>query len=544
MASNDDRVDTLVDEFRARRIDRRQFLHRAAALGLSFPAASALLAACGEETAPPAKPRGGPLRIRLLNDIINLDPPFFPASADEQSSQPIYEGLVTYKPGTWEAVNQLAEVFEPSSDGLRFHFELKQGIPFHGGFGELTAEDVKFSFERTAGLTKPEIDSPYKGDWRPLQEVKVEGKYEGTITLKEVFVPILRTTLPVFSGWIVSKKAVEKLGKKYPTNPIGTGPYEFVEWKPKQRVKLRKFADYGGASSDIVNPEWDEIIFIPIEDDNAADIALESGEVDFGDISLPGIERWERNDNFTVHNRTTMNYTWIGMNILHPKLKDINVRRAIRTAIDVPAILEAAFEGRYDRAAGIIPPGMEIGYWPDAPGYERDLDMAKAFLQQASDPPTELEFRFTEEVGADETGQVVQANLAELGINVKLKRLDTSAYYALEKEELRSRELFFVGYITSPDPSWSTVWFTCDQIDVWNWMYWCNKEFDQLHFAAIKETDPDKRHEMYIEMQKLWDQAAHTVWLAWPTLYFAGRKDLEPGLRPDGRMLPTAFRPV
>lgn len=564
MAPHGDRVETLVDELRASRIDRRQFVRRATALGLSGSAVSALLAACGgggQEAAPPppaatgaaastgaaaapppeAAPQGGTLRIRLLNDVINLDPPFFPAAADENSMYSVYEGLITYKPGTWEIVNQLAETFEPSADNLQYHFKLKEGIQFHGGYGELTADDIKFSFERTAGLSKPAIDSPYKGDWVALKEVKVESTYEGTIVLKEVFAPIMATTLPVFSGWVVSKKAVEDRGKKYATNPIGTGPYEFVEWKPKQHVKLRKFADYGGASSDFIPAQWDEIVLVPIDEDNAADIALEAGEIDFAQISLPSIDRWQANGDYTVEKRTTLDYQWVGMNIENPKLKDVNVRQAIRYAIDVPSIIEAAFEGRWERASAILPPGMPIGYWKDAPIYDRDVDKAKSFLAKAANPPTELEFRHAPETGAKETAEIVQANLADIGIKVTIKQLDSSAYYALEKKELRSRELMYVGYISSPDPWWSMEWFTCEQIDVWNWMYWCNDEFDALNKEALKTTDQAKRNDLYIQAQKLWDEAVHTVWLAWPTYYFAGKKSLQPGLRLDGRILPSAF---
>ena len=575
MAPGDEKVEKLVDDYLERRVDRRGFLKRAGALGISLGAASALLAACGgdEEAAAPSPaepapaetepaatepaatepaatepaapaPEGGTLTIRLLNDIINLDPPFIPASADEIAGFGVFEGLITYKPGTWEVVNQLAETFEPSEDGLQFTFKLKEGIQFHGGYGELTTEDVKFSYERTAGLTTPPIESPYQGDWAALQEVTIESPYEGTIVLKEPFSPLMATTLPVFSGWIVSKKAVEERGEEFATKPIGTGPYEFVEWKPKQHVRTQRFADYGGASNDLLGTAWDEMVFIPIDEDEAASIAIETGEVDFGELPYNAISRFEENDDFTVEPRTSLDFTWIGMNMQSPKLQDINVRQAIRLAIDVPSILEAAFESRVERATAILPPGMPIGYWADAPLYERDLEAAQSLLAQASDPPTELEFKFTEETGARETGEIVQANLAELGINVTLTQLDSSAYYALEKEELQSRELFYVGFITNPDPSWSTVWFVCDQIDVWNWMYWCDEEYDRLHYAAIAESDPALRNDMYIEMQQLWDAAAHTVWLYWPTRWYGTRAGLQPGLRLDGRVIPTAFTAV
>jgi peptide/nickel transport system substrate-binding protein len=557
--SGDDQTRRLVDDYLRRRIGRRQFLERAAGLGFSVSAASAFLAACGgddEEAAPPATgatgetvtgaaEASGALRIRLLNDIINLDPAFYPALADEVAMLGVYEGLVTYKPGTWEVVNQLAETFEPSSDGLRFDFKLKEGIEFHGGYGEVTAEDVKFSYERIAGLTRPKLDSPYKGDWAPhLQEVQTSGKYEGTIVLKEPFAPLMLTTMPVNSGLVLSKKAVEEKGKKYTTSPIGTGPYEFVEWKPKQEVRLKRFAGYSGASEDTLGTIWDELILIPVEEDEAAAIAIETGEIDSGELPLNSVGRFQDNDEFTVEERTSLDYQWIGMNTRSPKLEDINVRQAIRYAIDVPSILEAAFEGRWEQAGAIISPGMPIGYWEDAPLYERDLDQANEFLSQASNPPSELDFRFTEETGARATGEIVQANLAEIGIDVKLTQLDSSAYYALEKEEMRSRDLFFVGFVTQPDPSWSTVWFVCDQIDVWNWMYWCDEEYDRLHNAALKEADQAKRNDMYIEMQKLWDAAVHTVWLAWPTRYFGTRQGLQAGMRPDGHLVPPAYTAV
>jgi peptide/nickel transport system substrate-binding protein len=581
MAPGDEQVDRLVGDYLERRVDRRGFLKRAGALGLSLSAASALLAACGgdEEAAappaeaPPAEPppattepaatepaatepavtepaatgpseASGTLRIHLNNDIINLDNAFYPAGADELASQGVYEGLITYKPGTWEVVNVLAETFEPSADGLQYAFKLKEGIQFHGGYGEVTAEDVKYSYERIAGLTTPKLDSPYQGDWAALQEVRVDDTYSGTIILKEPFAALMTTTLPVFSGVIHSKKAVEELGEEYATHPISTGPYEFVEWKPKQHVRLQRFADYSGAASEFIGTLWDELLFIPIEEENAKAIAIESDEIDFVNVGPATVSQFEGNEDFTIHDRVTLNYNWIGMNILNPKLEDINVRQAIRYAIDVPAILEAGFEGRYERATAIIPPGMPIGYWEDAPVYERDLDQANQFLSQAASPPSELSITFTEETGSNEVAEIVQANLAEIGITVTPNKLDSSAYYALEPEELQSRELFYIGFITQPDPSWSTVWFVCDQIDVWNWMYWCDEEYDRLHYAALQESDPAARHDMYIQMQERWDAGVHTVWTHWPTEYFVARPTIEPAIRPDGRVQPTGFRAV
>src|SRR5262249_55588684 len=140
-----------------------------------------------------------------------------------------------YKPGPrWEAVNVLAEKLEVSSDGRRFAFTLKKGVQFHHGFGEVTADDVKYSYERIAGIQKlyPNAGakdvSLYASNWQELERVKVTGRYTGIIVLKKPDATVLTTNLPFYStGLVVSKKAIQQYGKHgAATNPVGTGPYQ------------------------------------------------------------------------------------------------------------------------------------------------------------------------------------------------------------------------------------------------------------------------------------------------------------------------------
>jgi peptide/nickel transport system substrate-binding protein len=514
------------------------------------PPAQAPVATQAEAPTPtpaPAQPQAptGPkvLKIRLPSDPTTADPAFW-IGTEEPIMLSVYEGLVSYKPGTWELVNTLAETITPSADGLTIDFKLKEGIQFHGGYGEVTADDVKFSFERIAGLTEPALDSPYKGDWTALDRVEVTGKYTGKIILKEPFAALWTTTLPYMSGVIVSRKAVTELGDQYATRPIGTGPYELAEWKQKDRYILKKFEQYGGANSDYAAPaEWDEIDMITVVEAGAAAVGLDAGDLDFAQIATSDIGRYEASDKLDVVKRDTIDYWWVGMNVQHPKLKDINVRQAIRYAVDVPAILEAAWDGKWARACTLVAPG-QLGHWADAPCYERDLDKAKEYLAKAGVTNLELQIWVGTSEQEKTIGEIVQANLADIGVNVKVVAQDdaTRADAPFGDKALTNMELIQVGFITSSDPSWSTVWFTCDQVKVWNWMEWCNEEYDRLHFEALKESAPEKRAEMYTEMQKLWDEAAHSVWLAYPTLYWAVRKDIEPSLMPHGRILAWNFR--
>ena len=551
MRQKRDQVGVLVEEYAARKINRRQFLQRAVGLGMSVSAAGTLLAACGGddegggETAGAPSVSTGQLRIHLDEDIENLDPAINPGHTDTAVSSNIFENLVVYEPDSFEVVNELAETFESSGDGLRHDFKLKEGIQFHGGYGELTAEDVKFSYERIAGLTKPKLESPYQSDWAALKTVEVKDQYSGTIVLKEPFAPLTTTTLPVQAGQIVSKKAVEERGEDFGTSPIGTGPYEFVEWQRRQHVLLRQFADYGGAADYLEKPSWKEIRFVVVAEDNPTAIALETGELDFAVLPTTAVERFQDSDDFEVFEKTTLNYNWIGMNVEHENLSDKNVRLAVIHGIDVPSIIEAAFDGRWTRATAIIPPGMPLGHWEDAPVYERDVEQAQGFLSQAGAEGLALEMTVSDgEEGAATVAEIVQANLNEVGFNIEVVVQEGGVFGLAEPEANAKKQLFYTGFTTNPDPSWSTVWFTCDQVGVWNWMSWCNEEYSRLDRQAARETDEQTRHEMYVRMQQIMDEDAVALWVAWPTEILASRSGIQPAIQPDGGYHAWAFTPA
>jgi peptide/nickel transport system substrate-binding protein len=229
------------------------------------------------------------------------------------------------------------------------------------------------------------------------------------------------------------------------------------------------------------------------------------------------------------------------MNVQHPNLEDINVRQAIRYAVDVPAILEAAYDNGLPRACSLVAPGL-VGHWADAPCYERDLDKAQEYLAQAASVPESLTLTIDTSEDYRVAAEIIQANLAEIGIDVEIIAQDPSAFYegGFGEKGLTERQLVYISYTNFPDPSWATVWFTCEQVDEWNWMYWCSEEFDRLHEEALRESDPDARAEMYIEMQQLWDEAVHTVWVGFGANYYAARTDIQPGMMAHGVALPWA----
>jgi peptide/nickel transport system substrate-binding protein len=488
------------------------------------------------EPAVPVEPKV--LRLRQAQAPQNMDPALHVGGMDVEVMSTMMQGLVAFKPGTWEVYNLLAESIEGSEDGLQIDFKLREGVQFQGGYGELTAEDVKFSFER---YLDEELASPYKDDWASLDHVEVTGKYTGSIIMKEPFAPLLHAGLSMPTGWIISEAAIGDRGlEEFGLNPIGTGPYEMLEFTPGEKLVVRRFEDYWGEP-----PEWDEIEFVTIVDDSTAEIALESGEVDFGRISPRARERFEADNNLEVVGLTLLDHYGVAMNVQHPKLQDINIRMAIRAAIDAPSIIEAAWEGAAVRACNMFSPSS-VGYWADAPCHDRDLEEARGYMAQAGVESLDLTFTSDNSEAARVVGEVVQANLAEIGINVEIIPLDFVAYMegGFGDKGLQERQLTWIPFSTpSPDPYWPIgCCFTCKQVGQWNYAYWCNEEFDQLYYEALKEMDPDKRAEMYHDMVQIWDDDVAIAWIAHPTAYYVGRADLVPAQQPNGFTIPHAFR--
>jgi peptide/nickel transport system substrate-binding protein len=93
-------------------------------------------------------------------------------------------------------------------------------------------------------------------------------------------------------------------------------------------------------------------------------------------------------------------------------------------------------------------------------------------------------------------------------------------------------ELYYSSVV--PDPAWTTQWFTCDQVDLWNWMRWCSEEFDALHQQGITTTDPAKRAPIYIQMQELMDKEVEAVFVADQPQVYVSKAGIKAVIYPGG----------
>ncbi|MGH6893013.1 MAG: ABC transporter substrate-binding protein, partial [Dongiaceae bacterium] len=209
-------------------------------------------------------------------------------------------------------------------------------------------------------------------------------------------------------------------------------------------------------------------------------------------------------------------WTWMGMNTEHPKLSDHRVREAICLAVDVDTILQAAYAGLAPRSYGIIPPGL-IGHRDTYRYATRNVEKAKALVAEAGAEGLEIDIKIINKTDQNTAASVIQANLAEIGIDLTIVPLESGTWWDLGLESRgdawKDLQLYIARYGDAPDPSQMTQWYVSGQVGIWNWERWKNPEFDELFDKGLGETDPAKRQEIYVRMQEIMDDNAAYVYI-------------------------------
>ncbi|RAZ88813.1 ABC transporter substrate-binding protein [Mesorhizobium hawassense] len=500
------------------KLDRRTFLAGSSALAI-LPYVSFARAA----------DRTNPI-IALDTDIGNLDPGNRVGTTESNIIRSVCQTLVRFEPGKTSWTNDAAKEIKQISD-TEFDFELNRGQMFTGGFGEMTADDVKYSFDRFIDGDKNGKKLTYADDMEALKAVEVTGKYTGKLILKHPSAALWLIGLCDASGAILSKKAVEQLGDKIATTLIGSGPMTLKEWRPKEQFVLAANPDYKGP----YKPHFEELTGKIIPEHKTAFLSYQAKELDFTAFDADQLNTAKRLPDTKVIDIPGIDYTWIGINVEKGDLADLKVRQAIRWAIDVDAIIQGAYSGATSRAKTLLAPGL-LGNWADAPLYTRDVAKAQALVAETG--KTGLTFTFTclNDATSLAVAQIAQANLAEIGITLTINAMDSGAYWALGADDAsKDLELTLIPYTSKFDPSFQTQWFLASQIGLWNWQRWNSPEFDKLHQEGLETLDTAKREEIYINMQKLLDESASCIWITHGRNFFVDAAWLKPMFLPNGK---------
>jgi peptide/nickel transport system substrate-binding protein len=480
------------------------------------------------------------LTVRAYLDIANLDPAHRVSQPDADVMLCIFTALADLDAGdTWRWVPRAAKTIK-QLDQTHVSFELNPGIVYSNGFGEMVADDVKFSIER---MVDPKTASEYADDWSALDHVEIKDRYSGIIVLKRAFAPLLKSTLPSPSSIILPRKALDAVGGKFDTKPpCESGPYRIKSWEPKQSLVLTRNPDWK-----LDRPYFDEIHILPIEDEKTAELGLEAGEVDFTMTSVSSIQRYQRSTPKRTEfvKKPSLAFVWLGISQATPKLRDIRIRHALQLGVDRDAVVQAATLGGADPATGIIAPSL-LGH-REKNLYDRDVAQARDLLKHAGvGAGFSVKLAILNKAENLAAAQVIQANLADIGVSVEIDPYDGGTFWTLGVEKdgpaWKSVELLLDRFSMEPDPSFATEWFTPQQIGEWNWEWFNSAEFGRINAAATTELDDTKRAAMYRHLQDLMEESGSYVFLTNGATGLLYKSSIVPALRPDGVPLLPGFR--
>ena len=211
----------------------------------------------------------------------------------------------------------------------------------------------------------------------------------------------------------------------------------------------------------------------------------------------------------------------------------------------MPSILAATYMGQVEQECSLVPPGL-VGHWADAPCPVRDVEKAKEYMAAAGLETLDLRLDLQDTTEYRTWGEIIQQNLAEIGINLELNPMESSAYWSTSfgEEAALNNELLTSNYSMNPDPAWATMWFTCDQVAVWNTQSWCNEKYDELHAQGLVTTDLDARQAIYEEMQQIWEEEFQTVWITHGIMTYAHSPGVQPATSPNGTPHDDFFKPA
>lgn len=429
--------------------------------------------------------------VGLLGEPTSLDPQ---KAMDAQSwivYGNIYDTIVNSGDGCFTDVKpQLAESWEVGGDGLVYTFHFRQDVDFHNG-EHLTAEDARFSLERAM---KEPLTSAYLTMIEKV-EVSEDDEYTLIVTLNMPNAEFLQTLGALYYS-VVNEKAITEAGEDYSRKPVGTGAYKFESWALGESVKLVANDDYFGGA-----PVIKKVTYRFLPDSNTALIALQKGEIDaLPNTNAVDIATVDKDPKLTLFEGDGHSLAYLGFNIQQPPFDDVRVRRAVSYALNREEIMMGAIGGAGLATASALNPTM-LGYNADFPPVnEQNIEKAKELLKEAG-----YEKGFTTSLpvvaaaNRDKAAQIVQAQLKEIGITVKVEVMDRGPFF-----ELLSQGNFEM-YLGSVNQANTDMMLTClySSNGAFNYgQVYSNPEVDNLLKEAIKITDTQKRVELYQDVVK------------------------------------------
>jgi ABC-type transport system substrate-binding protein len=508
--------------------------------------------ACGEkeekQAAAPEPPKSSTLVFGRGGDSVGLDPAYETDGNSFMVCDNLFEALVFYADESTALIPGLAKSWDISGDGKTYTFHLQEGVTFHDGT-PFNADAVVFSIGRM--MKDPNVKFLGQGWDIPAQERppeywvsmemddtigSIEAVDENTVVfnLKRVEAPFLANMGMDFAD-IISPSAFLKNPKEFLRNPVGTGPFKFVEWIKDDRIVLEKNTDYWNKSG---GPYLDKLVFRSIPENSVRFLELKTGNIHICQFPNPAdIEMASKDPNLILPTQPGMNVGYLSFNhTKEPWKSNVNLRKAIAHGINRKAIVDNIYQGMGQVANNPIPPTM-WGYNTSVPGYAYDLELAKEYLAKAGYPEGKGLGEITlwsmpvprpYNPEGQKIGVAMAADLKKLGITARIVSYDWGTYLKRQREQPADMDLFQLGWTGDngdPDNFLAVLFDGLASSSIRT--QWHNETYHNLMLQGKQTVDQAQRTKIYEDALQLMFDECPVIPVAHSTVIWPAQKNVE-----------------
>ena len=473
-----------------------------------------ILSACAPAAAPSASAsgsagpkKGGTLILARAGEVTNLDPHKVPAFTSARVFELVYSYLMRLDENLAVQPDLAESMPTTSADGKQVTVKIRSGVKFHNG-DPLTSADVKYTFDRIIDPKTAAVARSFFGD---VNTVTAPDASTVVFDLKTPNAALIAYMAHPNTG-IVSKKIGEAnadLSKK--ETAIGSGPFKLAEWVPDNFMRFAANKDYYVAGQ----PYLDGVRINVVPDETGLAAALRTKAADMAIVTDAKAARTLRSESGIVLSaKPSLSYNLLFVNTKRKPFDNVKVRQAIAYAIDRKAIIDAVAFGEGE-VTGPIAPALANYALPTSqyPLYTRDVAKAKALLQEANVGPVSFTMltQTTEPAYAKDIAQLVQAQLAEIGVTMKIETLEFTQWVDrwLKADFDMAPGLNGGG----PDPDFYVFRYFTDDGNLNFVTSYKNPVSSDALKAARATTDVAKRKDLYATAQKELVNGVPFIWL-------------------------------
>lgn len=476
----------------------------------------------------------------------NFNPQLYTSGTSvDASAVPVFNRLVDFKYGTTELVPSLAESWEISPDGKTYTFHLRKNVKFQSNKAfkpsrDFNADDVIFSFMRQMDVKNPyhNVSGGTYANFDSLELAtlitRIDRVDDHTVrfNLSHAESPFL-ADLGWYFASIHSAEYADQMLKagtpeKVDMDPIGTGPFQLVQYQKDSRILYKAFPQYWEGQAKL-----DRIVFSITPDASVRLAKLEKGECQIMPFPNPAdLEKMRSSKEITLMQKAGLNTGFLAFNTTKAPLDNVQVRQALAMAINKPAIIDAIFKGTGTAAKNILPPGV----WSenkDLKDYDYDPEKAKVLLQQAGiKPGTEISLWAMPvsrpyNPNARRMAEMIQADWAKVGIKATIVTYEWGEY--LKRVRSGEHQAALMGWTTAtgdPDNFFGPLYSCKSTQGGSNSSKWCYQPFEKLITEARAEPDQGKRTALYLQAQQIMHDQMPAVMIAHSTIFEPVRKEV------------------